>query len=281
MNLFNEVDFVNLLLEITNETSRLEKEARTRSYSLFRRNDIFNNPKDYLYSTIKISNNKNKLLFNGELDFITGNIYEILTIAVLWKYFNTLNEAYLNIAKIKYNNKNLILSKNYGITYYINSLTKNPKSRIFESISNPLVLFKTLNYLNQFRSQFNLGNTLYKRFEFYGFIDYLNNISNPVDYSTDIEQEMISKFQVYTIKLNNKYPFLDRLDSIFNYSQLLSGILDSSYLDNSIENIFIKNESKLLDIILKNYQNVISLCFNLHFPISISHSYSPVIPKKE
>lgn len=223
----------------------------------------------YLHSTVKygdFNGTRHKLLFGGEVDYLTLSIYDILATLAIWRYFNVLNDVELLRAQT-FSQGKLTLGINFGNILKI-KLRKEDGSfdRTFEPISNISIIKTILDEIDKY-SKFNLLNGLKERFQLFGLTDYIRSIIDINTTADDLVEDQLIKLQPTIIDLT-QYASTDSqyLNSIYDYCKFKreTAIGRQKY---AIEQLFTLTENNLNDILIKKFQDVIYLAYSLHYPI--------------
>lgn len=269
---FNLESYTNLIHDLCNKTTEYMVEYKTKFHESFRSNP-FAKITPYIKDTVKYglhNDTKNRLLFGGEADYITVPIYDTLGQLAIWRLFNVLNEVELIKLKNKYPEDDIRLAQNFGTKFVIHMRRKDVAyDREFEVISNPKIFIEVLDYIKRFR-HLEMLEDLYNRFKLFGFIDWLDSISDIDEYCNNLQETQLSKKQISVIDLNE---FADvkcwMLSSIYTYCQwYVENVDDVRGLKNYyIENLFDKSEDHIKKFILNKFKDVMSFAYSIQFPV--------------
>lgn len=264
------IDEFKALLDNTNTKIHSDMATyHTRFHETIRSNPIMH-IHDYIYNTVeygKFNGTYNRLLFGGEIDFITLSVYDILCNISIWRYFNVANDV--EFIKVKNDNpeEELNFGQNYGFKYVIKYHRDGIGfDREFEIISSPKIIKNTIDELKLY-TEVGYCADLYDRFELFGFVDYIDSIENIDEYTQNLQDESISKRQVLTIDIG-QFANKDchKLNSIYDYCQLIKPTatgLKKYYIDN----LFDLSDEELKNFGRKRFQDAIVLAYNIQYPI--------------
>lgn len=266
LNIYNK-----LIFDLYNETNELINQYKTRNYELLVSspyldlNQYFNNTVIYGKESL---DNLFCQFFGGELDYLTNTPYDILCIALLWRYF----KVQFDVEWIKIKNEygqDLELKRNFGFNYIVSN---KKETRYFEIISNPIILKYLIDKLNIFLN-IGIGFDLYKRLELMGFIDHYNSIT---DYSifcqASINNCLTNKIPLDIILTNyanlSDIFIIDSINQFINYSYIENTTTPFKYkLIDDCLNIYKFKNDEFKNFAIKKYQQFIEFCYYINFPI--------------
>lgn len=273
---FDLNEYINLL-ETTNTFIQNESLTYNARFHENFRSSPFLKIEPYIIDTVRYGNfnsTRNKLLFGGEMDYITLNIYDLLIYTTIWRMFNVLNDTEYN--KIKQNNPKLeeqFKNNNtqFGIKYIIQFRNKTASfDRHFESISSPKVISRVLDEIKKYLP-YDFGEDLYNRFKLFGFENYIDSIGDIEAHHDDLTNQQISKSQYVTYDLT---PFADPncqyLNSIYDYTKYLSTRVDSRLTDLKryyLDIFNTKDYNKIFKLCFDKFQSLVNLAYYIHYPI--------------
>lgn len=266
---FNEDKFYDLITATNNNINYFLHECPNISFCETFRTRTILNIHDYIYDTVeygKSSGTKNRLLFGGELNYLTDTPYDIIAHTTLWRLFNIYDEY--NINQIKKHNPQLSLeiNKNCGVKFKFNIKVNNfYYKKEFETIYSPKTIKYVLDNLIKY-DFYSLAHDLYMRFKLYGFIDYLNTLT---DFDLDIlEQDCITNNKVLEIDLSNfADPDCWHLNSIYEYSQYIRYTTKSSVKSKYIDDLLNYSEIELKQIAKERFQDTLVVAYNMNYPV--------------
>lgn len=268
MTNFNLEEFKTTLLETCNYTNELILTHKTKFHESLRSNP-FIHIDDYIHNTTKygqFNGTRNKLLFGGEVDYLTLSIYDVLLYMTMWRLFNVLDEIELINARAE-SGLSLELGNTYGNVFQISLRRKDGSyDRKFDPLASIKPIKLILDELKKYE-KFDLGKDLYNRFELFGLVDFIDSIDDIDLYSSELSANQITKLQPTIIDISD-YASSDchNLDSIYQYSKYMeptSNKLKAFY----ITQVLTLTLDQLKNIAIKKFQDVISFAYQIGFPI--------------
>lgn len=261
-------EFKTVLLSTCNTSDDLMNTHSTHFHESLRSSPFIHLDR-YLYDTVKygdFNGTRHKLLFGGEVDFLSLSIYDILATLAIWRYFNILNDVELLQAQT-FAQVRLKLGTNFGTTFKINMRQPNGSfDRTFESISSIMIVKTILDEIDKY-SKFNLLNGLKERFQLFGLAGYINSIADIDTAADDLVEDQLIKLQPTIVDLTT-YASTDcqYLNSIYDYCKFKREV-SIGRQKYAIEQLFTLTQNNLNDILIKKFQDVIYLAYSLRYPI--------------
>lgn len=267
---FNLSTYVDLIHEVCDLTNDYMNEYNCRFEESFRSNP-FARFEEYLDHTVKYgnyNNTKNRLLFGGEVDYVTCSIYDILAHLAIWRLFNVLNTVELNKVKANNPDSNIILDRNFGTKIILKLRRKGASfDREFDTISNIKIFKEPIQYLTAFYN-LDIAIQLYDRFRLFGIFDWFSSINNLDKYSSELVDEQLSKKQIGIVNIADfADDHCDMLDSIKSYCLLkskyeLSG-LNQYYLDN----LFNQDLQHVRRFAVNKLKDTMAFAYSIQYPV--------------